>query len=88
MSVGLVETLLPTPLTTAAPHTAMLPGTAARPVSTTTFYISYDFVVGSQAQADSYRFYSEATLLENHHPSVERRLYRVRKTVKDTAARS
>ena len=37
MSVGLVETLLPTPLTTAAPHTAMLPGTAARPVSTTTF---------------------------------------------------
>ena len=51
-------------------------------------YISYDFVVGSQAQADSYIFYSEATLLENHHPSVEKGLYRVRKTVKETAARS
>ena len=37
--------------------------------------ISYD-LVGSQAQADSCRFYSEATLPENHHPSVERRLYR------------
>uniref|UniRef100_A0A7S1AY12 Apple domain-containing protein n=1 Tax=Noctiluca scintillans TaxID=2966 RepID=A0A7S1AY12_NOCSC len=35
--------------------------------------ISYDFVVGSQA--DSCRFYSEATLPENLHPSVERRLY-------------
>ena len=37
MSVGLVETLLPRPLTTAAPHTTIFPGTAARPVSTTTF---------------------------------------------------
>ena len=40
-------------------------------------YISCDSVVGSQAQANSYRFYSEATLPEKHHPSVERRLYRV-----------
>ena len=75
MSVGLVETLLPRPLTTAAPHTTMFPGTAARPVSTTTFTFL----------TDSYRFYSEATSLENHHPSVEKRLYHVLKTIKDTA---
>ena len=43
-------------------------------------YISCDSVVGSQAQANSCRFYSDATLLEKRHPSVERRLYRVSKT--------
>ena len=40
-------------------------------------YISYGFIVGSQARADSYRFYSEATSLVNHHPSVEKRMYHV-----------
>ena len=40
-------------------------------------YVSYGFIVGSQARADSYRFYSEATSLENHHPSVEKLLYHV-----------
>ena len=40
-------------------------------------YISCDSVVGSQAQPNSYRSYSDATLPEKRHPSVERRLYRV-----------
>ena len=40
MSVALVETLLPRRLTTATPHVTMFPGTAARPVSTTTGYIT------------------------------------------------
>ena len=40
MSVGLVDTLLPRPLTTAAPHSTMLPGTAARPVSTTFAFLT------------------------------------------------
>ena len=40
MSVGLVETFFPRPLTTAAPHATMFPGTAARLVPTTTGYIT------------------------------------------------
>ena len=54
LSVGLVETLLPRLLTTAAPHTTMLPGTAARPVSTTTIaFLTTSWWDPRQTLADS-----------------------------------
>ena len=92
-SVGLVErriplTLLSRPLTTAAPHTTVLPGTAARPFSTTTFAFrttSWWDPKHRQTLADStLRQRCQRTTI---HLSRDDCIAQ-RKTVKDTAARS